>query len=66
MPTRSARPLLIPEQTAPATPPAGWVYVYAKADGRAYLKDDVGAEVPLGGAVVDTDDIEFMAWWGAF
>lgn len=32
------------EIAAPGTPPAGSVYVYAKADGRMYSKDDAGVE----------------------
>lgn len=41
---------------APATPSSGKVRLYAKADGRLYLKDDAGTEVALdaatGGAVL--------------
>jgi hypothetical protein len=33
--------------SAPATPPAGYVQVYAKADGRLYAKDDAGTEYDL-------------------
>lgn len=32
---------------APATPPTGFVQVYAKADGRLYAKDDAGTEYDL-------------------
>lgn len=42
--------------SAPATPPSGRVRLYARADGRLYLKDDAGNEVALdadtGGAVL--------------
>jgi len=37
--------LNIPEQTAPATPAANTVVIYAKADGRLYYKDDTGLEI---------------------
>ncbi len=37
-------PITLPEQTAPGTPPAGTVTVYAKADGFWYSKDDAGVE----------------------
>lgn len=40
--------LLIPEGTAPATPGAGVVSLYAKADKRLYTKDDDGVESALG------------------
>lgn len=35
------------EQTAPGTAPSGTVYFYAKADGKVYIKDDVGTETDL-------------------
>ncbi len=42
--------------SAPVTPPSGKVRLYAKSDGRFYLKDDAGNEVALdattGGAVL--------------
>lgn len=48
------------EGAAPSTPPAGMLYVYAKADGLLYQKDDTGAESPLSGDVgthlADTSD----------
>lgn len=44
---RLRNPLRLVEQTAPATPPSGFVEVYAKADGRAYGKDDTGFEFLL-------------------
>ncbi len=37
------------EVASPATPPSGTVYVYAKADGKVYRKDDTGTETELGG-----------------
>ena len=37
----------VKEVAAPATPPAGYVYIYAKADGKLYIKDDTGAETDL-------------------
>lgn len=39
-----------PEVAAPGTPDPGYVYVYAKSDGKMYRKDDAGSEVELGGA----------------
>ena len=42
--------------SSPSAPAAGWVRLYAKSDGRLYLKDDAGTEVALdpetGGAVL--------------
>lgn len=35
------------EKSAPATPPSGKVALYAKTDGKAYIKDDTGAETDL-------------------
>ncbi len=49
------------EVVAPGTPAAGKVYLYAKADGLLYSKDDAGVESALGGSstlpVVDTTGI---------
>lgn len=39
----------VPEIAAPGTPAAGKVAVYAKADGKLYIKDDTGAETDLSG-----------------
>lgn len=39
------------EAAAPGTPPSGYVYVYAKADGKIYFKDDAGTETACGGGV---------------
>lgn len=36
------------EGAAPGTPPTGFVYAYAKGDGRIYGKDDTGTEFSLG------------------
>jgi len=45
-------PLELEENTtAPGTPPANIVVIYAKADGRLYGKDDTGTEFALGLAV---------------
>ena len=38
------------EAAAPGTPPTGTVYVYVKADGILYFKDDAGTETACGGA----------------
>ena len=40
----------LPEGAAPSTPSAGKVYVYAKADGLLYAKDDAGAETLVSGS----------------
>lgn len=37
------------EQSAPATPASGYVRVYAKTDGKIYIKDDAGTETDLTG-----------------
>lgn len=37
----------LPKQVAPATPPAGTVELYAKADGHLYRRDEAGTEVDL-------------------
>lgn len=37
----------IKEIAAPATPPTGYVYIYAKSDGKLYVKDDAGTETDL-------------------
>jgi hypothetical protein len=39
--------LTVPEMAAPSTPASGKVAVYAKADGKLYIKDDAGAETDL-------------------
>src|SRR5690242_20071696 len=35
------------ESAAPSTPASGLVLVYAKADGKLYIKDDAGTETDL-------------------
>lgn len=37
------------EETAPSTPPTGYVRMYAKTDGKVYMKDDAGVETELAG-----------------
>lgn len=58
--TRGA--VLLPEQTAPATPAAGRVAIYAKSDGKVYIKDDAGTETdittPGGGAAFGLSQVE--------
>lgn len=39
----------VPEIAAPSTPAAGTVHIYAKSDGKLYIKDDTGAETDLTG-----------------
>jgi hypothetical protein len=38
---------LTEQASAPGTPPAGQVSLYAKTDHRVYIKDSTGAETPL-------------------
>ena len=40
---------IVKETAEPGTPAAGMVYIYAKADGLLYSKDDTGVETALGG-----------------
>lgn len=39
--------ITVPEMAAPSTPAAGKVAVYAKSDGKLYIKDDAGTETDL-------------------
>jgi hypothetical protein len=39
--------LTVPEMAAPSTPGANKVAIYAKADGKLYIKDDAGTETDL-------------------
>jgi hypothetical protein len=39
--------LEVPEAAAPATPATGFVRIYAKADGKLYIKDDTGLETDI-------------------
>lgn len=39
--------MIVPEIVAPATPATGKVVIYAKSDGKLYIKDDTGAETDL-------------------
>lgn len=67
-----ANHVLVGEITAPGTPPSGNVVIYAKTDGKLYLKDDGGTETDLtagggsgafstsgGNAYYDTGDVGF-------
>lgn len=56
---RIAAPLELLEQAAPGTPGTGVVALYALADGKVYIKDDVGTQTDLtavgaGGGAADT------------
>ena len=42
--------LTLREVSAPSSPSTGEVYLYAKSDGKAYIKDDAGTETDLTGA----------------
>lgn len=55
--------LVVPENASPSTPASGKVAVYAKADGKLYIKDDAGTETDLtasgsgiGGSTGSTDN----------
>lgn len=39
--------MIVPEIVAPATPATGKVVIYAKSDGKLYIKDDTGTETDL-------------------
>jgi hypothetical protein len=41
-------------ESAPGTPPAGFIYIYPKTDGLVYAKDDSGNEYLLSGLIRDT------------
>lgn len=45
--TVTARPVVVTEQPAAATPSPNTVVIYAKADGFVYAKDDAGVETML-------------------
>lgn len=50
--------LNVSEVAAPATPAAGTVVIYAKTDGKLYIKDDTGSETELtsgGAGIIDGD-----------
>jgi hypothetical protein len=50
--------LKLPEQSAPSTPASGYGYLYPKADGKVYWKNDAGTEYDLtggGGSLADGD-----------
>jgi hypothetical protein len=51
------------EGAAPATPAAGEVVIYAKADGLMYSKDDAGVETQMSGGAGGGGD-DFVAWLG--
>jgi hypothetical protein len=59
--TRLARPFIVTEQTAPATPPAGTTVIYVLADGLVYAKDDAGVVTQLSNVAGGTSD-ELKAW----
>lgn len=45
----------VAESSAPSTPASGYVSVYAKTDGKLYIKDDAGTETDLtAGATLDS------------
>lgn len=39
--------LTVPEIAAPSTPAAGTIHIYAKSDGKLYIKDDAGLETDI-------------------
>lgn len=42
--------ITVPEIAAPSTPASGTVHIYAKSDGKLYIKDDTGVETDLAGS----------------
>lgn len=59
--------ITVPEIAAPSTPAAGTVHIYAKSDGKLYIKDDAGTETDLSGGggsiaplVIETTDRIFQ------
>jgi hypothetical protein len=56
---RSLGGIVLPEQTAPATPASGTLGIYAKTDGLPYAKNDAGTEMAL-----HDPDAELMHWLG--
>ena len=42
---------------APGTPPAGVIYLYPKADGRFYFKNEFGVEEPMKSVGAGSGDI---------
>jgi hypothetical protein len=58
-------PLVMTEQTAPATPTTGRVAIYPKTDGKPYSKDDAGTEYDLtAGSGTQTKTIVLFAAGG--
>jgi len=57
--------LTVPEVAAPSTPASGNVVIYAKTDGKLYIKDDTGAETDLtsggGGGASELSDLSDVA-----
>lgn len=53
--------LVITTGTAPGTPSAGKVSIYAKTDNFLYIKDDTGTETAIGASVADLDDLSDVA-----
>lgn len=51
----------LPEVTAPGTPAAGKVFVYAKSDGKIYTKDDSGVERLTTGGHLQVTQVEYNA-----
>lgn len=39
--------VLVEQASSLGTPPSGYAYVYAKADGKLYFKNDAGTETAL-------------------
>lgn len=50
-------PIVLPEQAAPATPASGSAAIYAKTDGKVYLKNDAGTEYDLTATAGGTDPV---------
>ncbi len=66
-------PISLAEVGTPLTPAAGYIKVYAKADGRLYMLDSTGKEslleVPMntiGTVIIDASLLAFDAWYEVF
>lgn len=54
--------LRVQEISAPATPATGYVAVYAKTDGKLYIKDDAGTETDLTAAGGSGGSLTLARW----
>lgn len=55
--------ITLTETAAPGIPPASTVHVYAKTDGKVYIKDDTGAETDITTAGAGGGGSRVFAWF---